>query len=98
MDGAPKPPAGGIRPDDIVDSVLGVPGAVLKTIGQPAEEKARPRSRYHAAFSGPYTVATALLGGAGLAVFHEDYIVEATRDERRLALPATVRCVAHERC
>jgi len=98
IDAALELRARGIRPDDIVAIELGVPGAVLKTIGQPPEEKARPRSGYHAAFSGPYTVATALLGGGGLGVFHEDFTDEATRDERRLALAAKVRCVADERC
>jgi 2-methylcitrate dehydratase PrpD len=98
IDAALELRARGIRPDDIVDIELGVPGAVLKTIGQPAEEKARPRSGYHAAFSGPYTVATALLGGGGLGVFHEDFTDEAVRDERRLALAAKVRCVGDERC
>ena len=43
-------------------------------------------------------MATALLGGGGLGVFHEDFTDEATRDERRLALAAKVRCVADERC
>ncbi|MEP6630841.1 MAG: hypothetical protein ABJA89_10240, partial [Lapillicoccus sp.] len=62
------------------------------------EEKARPRSGYHAAFSGPYTVAAALLGGGGLGVFHEDFTDEAVRDERRLALAAKVRCVPDEQC
>ena len=98
IDAALELRARGVRPDDIVAIELGVPGAVLKTIGQPAEEKARPRSGYHAAFSGPYTVAAALLGGGGLGVFHEDFTDEATRDERRLALAAMVQCVADERC
>ena len=31
--------------------------AVLRTIAEPPEAKARPASGYHAAFSGPYTVA-----------------------------------------
>jgi 2-methylcitrate dehydratase PrpD len=52
---------------------------------------ARPASGYHAAFSGPYTVAAALLGG-GLGVSHEDFTA-AARDPRRLALAALVRCV-----
>jgi len=98
IDAALELRARGIRPDDIVDIELGVPSAVLKTIGQPPEEKARPRSGYHAAFSGPYTVAAALLGGGGLGVFHEDFTDEAVRDERRLALAAKVRCVPDEQC
>ncbi|MFF4253749.1 hypothetical protein ACFY1L_21330 [Streptomyces sp. NPDC001663] len=38
-----------------------------------------PASEYHAAFSGPYTVAAALLGGA-FGVYHEDFTDAA--DER----------------
>jgi 2-methylcitrate dehydratase PrpD len=98
IDAALELRARGVRPDDIAAIELGVPTAVLKTIGQPPEEKARPRSGYHAAFSGPYTVAAALLGGGGLGVFHEDFTDEATRDERRLALAAKVRCVPDEQC
>jgi 2-methylcitrate dehydratase PrpD len=98
IDAALELRAQGVRPDDIAAIELGVPTAVLKTIGQPPEEKARPRSGYHAAFSGPYTVAAALLGGGGLGVFHEDFTDEATRDERRLALAAKVRCVPDEQC
>jgi 2-methylcitrate dehydratase PrpD len=51
---------------------LGVAKPVLRTIAEPPEAKARPASGYHAAFSGPYTVAAALLGG-GLGVSHEDF-------------------------
>jgi 2-methylcitrate dehydratase PrpD len=67
------------------------------TIAEPPEAKARPASGYHAAFSGPYTVAAALLGG-GLGVSHEDFTDAAARDPRRLALAALVRCVEDERC
>ena len=88
----------GIRPEDIESIELGAPTAVLRTIGEPAEEKARPRSGYHAAFSGPYTVAAALTGGGGLGVFHEDFTDEAAADPARLALAARVRCVPDARC
>ena len=60
--------------------------------------KARPRSGYHAAFSGPYTVAAALTGGGGLGVFHEDFTDAAAADEARLALAARVRCVPDANC
>jgi 2-methylcitrate dehydratase PrpD len=88
----------GVRPEDVVEIELGAPTAVLRTIGEPAEEKARPRSGYHAAFSGPYTVAAALTGGGGLGVFHEDFTDEAAADPVRLALAARVRCVPDARC
>ena len=88
----------GVRPEDVESIELGAPTAVLRTIGEPAEEKARPRSGYHAAFSGPYTVAAALTGGGGLGVFHEDFTDEAAADPARLALAARVRCVPDARC
>jgi 2-methylcitrate dehydratase PrpD len=77
---------------------LGVPTPVLRTIAEPAADKARPESGYHAAFSGPYTVAAALLGGGGLGVGHDDFTDAAAADERRLALAAKVHCVADARC
>jgi 2-methylcitrate dehydratase PrpD len=88
----------GVAADDVEDIELGVPTPVLRTIAQPPEDKARPESGYHAAFSGPYTVAAALTGGGGLGLGHEDFTDEAAADEARLALAARVRCVADERC
>ena len=77
---------------------LGVPSPVLRTIAQPPEAKARPESGYHAAFSGPYTVAAALTGGGGLGLGHEDFTDEAAAAEARLALAGKVTCVADARC
>ncbi|HEV7627456.1 MAG TPA: MmgE/PrpD family protein [Streptomyces sp.] len=88
----------GIDPGSLTRLTLGVPAPVLRTIAEPAAEKARPRSGYHAAFSGPYTVAAALLGGGGLGVFHEDFTDEAAADPARLALAARVTCVADDEC
>jgi 2-methylcitrate dehydratase PrpD len=98
IDAALRLRAQGVRPDDVTAIELGAPTAVLRTIGQPPEEKARPRSGYHAAFSGPYTVAAALTGGGGLGVFHEDFTDEAAADPERLRLAALVRCVPDARC
>lgn len=88
----------GIDPSEVESIELGVPSPVLRTIAEPPEAKARPESGYHAAFSGPYTVAAALLGGAGLGLGHEDFTDEAAADESRLALAAKVTCVADARC
>ncbi|MFE3454192.1 MmgE/PrpD family protein [Nonomuraea sp. NPDC059194] len=84
----------GLDPADIQEIELAVPGPVLRTIAEPYEEKIRPLSAYHARFSGPYTVATALLGGGGLGVYLDDF---AELRPERLALAAKVRCVADER-
>ena len=88
---------GRVDPADVVEIELGVPSPVLRTIAEPAAEKARPRSGYHAAFSGPYTVAAALLGGGGLGVGHADFTDAAAADPARLAMAAKVRCVADAR-
>ena len=93
----------GVDPGAVSRLTLGVPAPVLRTIAEPAAEKARPRSGYHAAFSGPYTVAAGLLASTsasapGLGVFHEDFTDEAAADPARLALAARVTCVADEEC
>ena len=98
IDAALQLRAEGLRPEDVESIELGAPTSVLRTIGEPAAEKARPRSGYHAAFSGPYTVAAALTGGGGLGVFHEDFTDEAAADPERLRLAALVRCVPDPRC
>lgn len=86
--------AAGLNPAAIETIELGVAGPVLRTIAEPADEKARPRSAYHGKFSGPYTVASALLGGGGLGLGLDDF--RELTDER-LALAARVTCVADER-
>ncbi|MET7423487.1 MmgE/PrpD family protein [Dactylosporangium sp. NPDC005555] len=74
---------------------LGVAAPTLRTIAEPVAEKAHPRSTYHGKFSGPYTVATALLGGGGLGVGLDDFT--GPLDPDRLALAAKVRCVRDDR-
>src|SRR5690606_22505443 len=44
----------GLRAVDVKSAVLYVPTSPFRTIGEPREEKIRPRSGYHAAFSGPF--------------------------------------------
>jgi len=88
----------GVRVEEIESLELGAPTAVLRTIGEPREDKIRPRSGYHAAFSGPYTVAAGFLGGGGLGVFHDDFTDAAAASPERLALAAKVTCVPDARC
>src|SRR5216683_3137452 len=79
VDAALRLRAQGLAPADVTAIELGVAKPVLRTIAEPPEARARPASGYHAAFSGPYTVAAALLGG-GLGVSHEDFTDAAARD------------------
>ncbi|MEC3957763.1 MmgE/PrpD family protein [Nocardia sp. CDC153] len=92
IDAALRLRARGVLSEHIASLELGAPAAALRTIAFPPELKARPESGYHAAFSGPYTVAAALIGGGGLGVFHEDFTDTAARDPHRLSLAARVHC------
>jgi 2-methylcitrate dehydratase PrpD len=88
----------GVRPDDITSLVLGVPAPVLHTIGEPIEIKRRPETGYQAQFSGPFTVAAALLGGHGLGLGLDDFTDELAGEPRRRALAARVSVVEDPAC
>jgi 2-methylcitrate dehydratase PrpD len=98
IDAALQLRARGVKPEDIEELELGVPTPVLRTIAEPVEDKARPQSGYHAAFSGPYTIAAALTGGGGLGLGHEDFTDAAAADPIRLAMAAKVRCMSDPAC
>lgn len=89
---------GPIDPDAVESIELGAARAALRTIGEPREEKIRPRSGYHALFSGPFTVATALLGGGGLGVYFEDFTDDRAGDPAVLALAAKVTTYVDDEC
>jgi len=88
----------GVTPASIRRIELGTSAAELRTIGEPREEKIRPRSGYHAQFSGPFTVATALSGGGGLGVYFDDFSDERARDPELLALAAKVETFVDPAC
>jgi 2-methylcitrate dehydratase PrpD len=77
---------------------LGSAASALRTIGEPREEKIRPRSGYHAQFSGPFTVAAALLGGGGLGVWYDDFTDERARDPAVLDLAQRVETFVDPEC
>ncbi len=80
----------------IDDIELGVAAPTLRTIAEPVDEKARPRSGHHGKFSGPFTVATALAAESGLGVSLSDFTDDSVKDPLRLRLASLVRCVADE--
>ena len=84
--------------EDITAIQLGSAAAALRTIGEPREAKVRPESGYHARFSGPFTVATALLGGSGLGVHFDDFTDARVRDPRYLRLAAKVSTFVDPEC
>ena len=87
-----------IDPARIARIELGAAAAALRTIGEPREDKLRPRSGYHAQFSGPFTVAAALLGGGGLGVYFDDFTDDKARDPALLALAAKVETFVDPEC
>ena len=89
--------AQGINIADIASIELGVSDKPFRTIGEPREEKIHPKTGYHAKFSGPYTVASALIGGGGLGVYLDDFTQEAFTDPARIALAEKVQVVVDER-
>ncbi|MFD7133842.1 MmgE/PrpD family protein [Streptomyces sp. NPDC059894] len=92
--------ARGLDPRTVSTAELGVAAAPRRTIGEPREEKHRPRSPYHAKFSGPYTVAAALLAdeSAGLGLHLADFTPAAFGDPRRRALAERVEVVPDALC
>jgi 2-methylcitrate dehydratase PrpD len=98
IDAARTLKAKGVTPDQIVSIDLGVPSPVLRTIAEPRESKIKPESGYHAAFSGPFTVAAAFYRENGLGLFHEDFEDESAHDPEILTLAAKVNVNASEEC
>jgi 2-methylcitrate dehydratase PrpD len=98
IDAARTLKAKGVTPDQIVSIDLGVPSPVLRTIAEPRESKIKPESGYHAAFSGPFTVAAAFYRENGLGLFHEDFEDQSAHDPEILALAAKVNVNASEEC
>jgi 2-methylcitrate dehydratase PrpD len=88
----------GLDIGEIDEIELGVASPVLRTIARPEDEKARPKTGYAAQFSGPFTVATALVGGGGLGVSLDDFTDEDVDDPVKLDLASRVRCFADEEC
>ena len=88
----------GLRAADVASLRLGVALPMLHTMGEPTDVKQRPADGYAAKFSGPYTVACALLGGSGLGLGLDDFRDQLVRDPERVALMARVEVEANERC
>jgi 2-methylcitrate dehydratase PrpD len=98
IDAALQLKAQGVTADDVESAELRVASSTLRTIGEPAALKANPPNGYAAAFSGPYTVAAALLGGGGLGLWFDDFDDALVHEPARRALAAKIRCVADPWC
>lgn len=88
----------GVRAKDVVGVTLGTAAAPWRTIGDPIEEKRRPRSPYHALFSAPFVFATALVGGSGLGVTAVDFTEAALHDEERQRLVDITEVEVDDEC
>lgn len=98
VDAAMELRARGVAAPDLVSIRVGAPTAVIRTIGEPMELKRRPKSGYHAQFSGPYAVAAGLLGGGGLGVNTSDYADHLVEDPERQRIMDLVELVPDEQC
>lgn len=88
----------GVRPADIASVEVGVPDAIVRTVGEPVEMKREPQTGYQAQFSGPYAVAVGLFGGHGLGASLADYTDELAQDRQRRELMAKITVVANKKC
>jgi len=88
----------GLRPEQVQSAELAVATPMLRTMGEPLVRKRAPRSAYEAKFSGPYTVASALIGGTGLGLGINDFTDLLVREPRRAALMQRITVVADPRC
>lgn len=85
--------ADGVDPSAITAIEMGLPRPALRTIAEPTDTKAHPQTGHEAKFSGPFTVATALIGGSGLGISAADFTDRNVHDPSRLHLAGLVRCV-----
>src|SRR5215468_7046272 len=88
----------GITPQQVRSAELAVATPMLRTMGDPLARKQAPRSAYEAKFSGPYTVAAAMIGGTGLGLGIDDFTDLLVREPRRVALMQRITVVADPRC
>jgi 2-methylcitrate dehydratase PrpD len=88
----------GLRADQVESAELAVATPMLRTMGEPLDRKQAPRSAYEAKFSGPYTVAAALIGGSGLGLGIDDFTDALATDPARRALMRRIAVVADPAC
>ncbi len=98
IDGALKLRNYGIKSEDIKLIDLIVADPMLRAIGEPLERKQNPRNAYESKFSAPYTIASALIGGAGLGLGNEDFTDELCLEPQRKLLMKKIKVSSNEQC
>jgi len=88
----------GLKADEVGSAQLAVATPMLHTIGQPLDRKQAPQTAYEAKFSGPYTVASALIGGSGLGLGLDDFTDALIHDPRRRDLMRRISVTSDPRC
>ena len=88
----------GLTAGDVESAHLGVATATVRTIGEPLDIKQAPETGYQAQFSGPYTVAAALLGGGGLGLGLGDFDDSLVEEPERRALMSRITVGPNARC
>lgn len=88
----------GLDAADITKIEIGTAAPSWRTIGDPIEEKRNPQTPYHAAFSAPYVLACALLGGSGLGVGASDFSESRLQDAEQRELMSKCDVVVDQQC
>ncbi|MBM3827978.1 MAG: MmgE/PrpD family protein [Actinobacteria bacterium] len=88
----------GLRSEQVASATLAVATATVRTIGDPIDVKRSPPTGYAAQFSGPYTVAAALIGGGGLGLGLDDFTDALANDPRRRELMKKITVVGDAAC
>jgi len=98
VDAAAELAAGGLQVEDVASVEVGVPTAIVRTVGEPLDVKQAPETAYQAQFSAPYAVTVGLFGGHGIGADLSDYTDALAQDPDRRALMARVTVVGDAEC
>jgi 2-methylcitrate dehydratase PrpD len=71
---------------------------MVRTMGAPLAAKQHPATGYDAKFSGPFTVASTLLGGGGLGVGLDDFSDDVVTSPARVELMSKISVESDGRC
>jgi 2-methylcitrate dehydratase PrpD len=98
VDAALRFRAQGVDATQVIAIRIGLAGPSWRAVGDPIDEKRRPRTPYHAKFSAPYVFAASLLGGGGLGIAETDFGLAQLRSQNLIRLMAITDVVADEEC
>src|SRR5499427_589672 len=88
----------GLKADEVASAQLADATPMLHTIGEPLDRKQAPQTAYEAKFSGPYTAASALIGGSGLGLGIDDFTDKLVADPIRRSLMRRISVTSDPRC